>query len=157
MATTTAQAPAPTCRASSRVRHTRSRRTGGALRDAGSASVEIAILFPVVLLLITAIVQYGLWFHARSLALAAAQEGVTAARLYDADPAAGPDRARTFIETHGSETLTGVTATATSPGPDRVGVQVTGQALSVVPGVPGMTVTQSAEGPVERFTTAGGP
>lgn len=125
--------------------------------DAGSASVEIAILFPVVLLVVTAIVQYGLWFHARSIALAAAQEGVTAARLYEAGPTAGPERARAFVEAHGSDSLSDVVASATSPGPEQIGVQVTGRALSILPGVAGLTVTQSAEGPIERFTTAGGP
>ena len=124
-------------------------------RDTGSATVEIAILFPVLLAVIVAIVQYGLWFHARSLALAAAQEGVTAARAYAADPAIGPDRAREFLQAHGSDTLTDITATATSPGTGQVGVQVTGRSLSLLPGVPGPAVTQSAEGPVERFTVAG--
>ncbi|WP_216699332.1 TadE family protein [Actinotalea ferrariae] len=154
MLATTPRTPAPTRRADLRAT---SRRHPGAARDAGSASVEVAILFPVVLLVITAIVQYGLWFHARSIALAAAQEGVTAARLYQADPAAGPDRARAFVETHGSDTLTEVTATATVPGRDQIGIQVTGRALSLLPGIPGLAVSQSAEGPVERFTTAGGP
>lgn len=138
-------------------RRATSQRHPRAARDAGSASVEVAILFPVVLLVVTAIVQYGLWFHARSIALAAAQEGVTAARLYQADPAAGPDRARAFVEAHGSDILTEVTATATVPGPDQIGVQVTGRALSLLPGMPGLAVSQSAEGPIERFTTAGGP
>ena len=124
-------------------------------RDTGSATVEIAILFPVLLAVIVAIVQYGLWFHARSLALAAAQEGVTAARAYAADPAIGPDRAREFLQAHGSDTLTDITATATSPGAGQVGVEVTGRSLSLLPGVPGPAVTQSAEGPVERFTVAG--
>ena len=125
--------------------------------DAGSVSVETAIAFPALLLLVTALVQYGLWFHARSLALAAAQEGVTAARVLGADPGAGPQRARAFIDTHGADTLTGATATLTTPAPQTVAVQVTGRALSLLPGVPGLPVTQSAEGPVERFTTAGQP
>ena len=124
-------------------------------RDTGSATVEVAILFPVLLAVIVAIVQYGLWFHARSLALAAAQEGVTAARAYAADPAIGPGRAREFVQAHGADTLTDVTATATSPGAGQVGVQVTGRSLSLLPGVPGPAVTQSADGPVERFTVAG--
>lgn len=125
--------------------------------DGGSASLEIAILFPVLLLVITAIVQYGLWFHARSIALAAAQEGVTAARIYTAEPTAGIDRARAFLDAHGADTLTDAAITATSPGMGQVGVQVTGRSLSLLPGVPGLTVTQSAQGPVERFTTAGAP
>ena len=133
----------------------RRRALGDRCRDTGSATVEIAILFPVLLAVIVAIVQYGLWFHARSLALAAAQEGVTAARSYAADPAIGPDRAREFLQAHGSDTLTDITATATSPGAGQVGVQVTGRSLSLLPGVPGVAVTQSAEGPVERFTVAG--
>ena len=132
-------------------------RAGWARRDAGSVSVEIAILFPVLLALIVAIIQYGLWFHARSLALAAAQEGVTAARTYGAEAAAGPARAREFLVDHGAGTLVAVTVTATSPGVGQVGVQVTGRSLSLLPGVPGLVVTQSAAGPVERFTTPGAP
>jgi hypothetical protein len=42
-----------------------------------------------MLLLVFAIVQTGLWFYARSLALAAAQEGVAAARAYRASGDAG--------------------------------------------------------------------
>ncbi len=125
--------------------------------ERGSASVEIAILFPVVLLVITAVVQYGLWFHARSLALAAAQEGVTAARVYGADPDAGPQRAAAFARDHAADTLTDIAVRATTPSVGRVGIEVTGKALTIVPGLPAMAVTQHAEGPVERFTTAGSP
>jgi len=140
-------------RQGSRRRRARDRWRG----DRGSTSVELAVLFPVMLLVITALIQYALWFHARSVALAAAQEGVTAARVYTADPAAGLERARTFIDTHADGVLTDVAVTATNPGPDQVGVEVTGRSLSLLPGVPGLLVTQSAEGPVERFTVAGTP
>jgi Flp pilus assembly protein TadG len=153
----TLRTPSPPGTPRGHARNLRRPLAGGVARDAGSASVEIAILFPVVLLVVTAIVQCGLWFHARSIALAAAQEGVTAARLYEAGPTAGPERARAFVEAHGSDSLSDVVATATSPGPEQIGVQVTGRALSILPGVAGLTVTQSAEGPIERFTTAGGP
>ena len=146
MTTTTPRSQALSARARRRAR-----------RDAGSVSVEIAILFPVLLALIVAIVQYGLWFHARSLALAAAQEGVTAARTYGAEPAAGPARAREFLTAHGAGTLTDVTVAPTTPGAGQVGVQVTGRSLSLLPGVPGLVVTQSASGPRERFTTPGAP
>ena len=149
MTTTTPRSGTLSARARRRVRWAR--------RDAGSVSVEIAILFPVLLALIVAIVQYGLWFHARSLALAAAEEGVTAARTYGAEPAAGPARAREFLTAHGAGTLTDVTVAPTTPGAGQVGIQVTGRSLSILPGVPGPTVTQSAAGPRERFTTAGAP
>ena len=53
--------------------------------------------------------------------------------------------------------LTDVTVRTTTPGLGRVGIEVTGRALTIVPGLPGLAVTQRAEGPVERFTTAGAP
>ena len=120
-------------------------------------SVEIAILFPALLLIVTAIVQYGLWFHARSVALAAAQEGATAGASYQAAPGSGADRARTFLDAHAADALSDVAIEQSAPAPGQVAVQVTGRAISLLPGVAGPAVTQSAEAPVERFTVAGGP
>ena len=125
--------------------------------EAGSVSVEIAILFPALLLLITALVQYALWFHARSVALAAAQEGVTAVASYGAAPGSGADRARSFLGAHGADTLTGPQVTETAPAAGHVTVHVTGRSVSVLPGVPGPAVAQSAQAPIERFTLAGAP
>ncbi|WP_028048827.1 TadE/TadG family type IV pilus assembly protein [Cellulomonas sp. URHD0024] len=124
-------------------------------RDQGSASLELIILFPALLLFVTALIQYGLWFHARSLALAAAQEGVAVGRSYGSTPAAGQDTALVFIRDHGADTLTEAAATASTPDPLFVQVTVTGRSLSVMPGVPGIAVTQTAAGPVERFTRNG--
>lgn len=125
--------------------------------DDGSVSVEIAILFPALLLLISAIVQYGLWFHARSVALAAAQEGVIAATTYRAAAGSGVERAREFLDAHASDTLHDPQISQTTPTPGQVAVQVTGRAVSLLPGMPGPAVTQSAHAPIERFTVAGGP
>ncbi|NUU15819.1 pilus assembly protein [Cellulomonas humilata] len=119
--------------------------------------MELVILFPALLLLITAMIQYALWFHARSLALAAAQEGVAIARSYGASPEAGRETALAFIRDHGADTLTEATAVASIPGPEHVQVVVSGRSLSVLPGAAGIRVTQSADGPLERFTTAGAP
>lgn len=121
---------------------------GGSER--GSTSLELTILFPVLLLLVFALVQFGLWFHARGLALAAAQEGVSAARLYQATPGAGVDRATDFLTAHGSDTLLEAQVNDGSSAL-RVRIEVTGRALSVLPGVSGLSVSQHAEGPVERF------
>ena len=120
-------------------------------------SVEIAILFPALLLIVTVIVQSGLWFHSRSLALAAAQEGVTAAATYRAAPGSGADRARAFLDAHDTDALSDVVVTQTSTAPGHVVVRVTGRAISLLPGVAGLSVTQSAEAPIEQFTVAGGP
>jgi Flp pilus assembly protein TadG len=125
--------------------------------DGGSISVEIAILFPALLLIVTVLVQYGLWFHARSVALAAAQEGVTAAASYRTASGSGADRARTFLDPHNADTLTDIAVTQTAPAPGYVTVQVTGRAISLLPGVAGPAVSQSAEASIEQFTVAGGP
>ncbi|HEY8722153.1 TadE family protein [Pengzhenrongella sp.] len=125
--------------------------------ERGSTSLELAILFPVLLLVITGLVQFGLWFHARSLALVAAEEGVTAARTYHSGEGAATARARQFLDNNAADTLADITVTASRSGAERIRVEVTGRALSILPGVPGPAVAQSAQGPVERFTTAGDP
>lgn len=124
--------------------------------DRGSVSLELAIAFPVVLLLITALMQYGLWFFARTVALAAAQEGVSAARVLDAVPADGEEGAAQYIEDNGADTLMAPTVVATTPTAGVVAIEVSGRSLTVVPGM-ALTVTQSAQGPVESFTEAGAP
>jgi Flp pilus assembly protein TadG len=126
-------------------------------RDAGSVSLEIAILGPTLLVLIFTIVQAGLWFHARSLALAAAQEGVTAARGFGSDLDAGIARAQSFLDRHAGDSLMHTTVITTGSTPRGMRIEVSGRALSVFPGVPGMRVTQSAQGPIERWTTDGAP
>lgn len=128
-----------------------------AVRDSGSVSLEIAILGPALLLLIFSIVQAGLWFYARSLALAAAQEGVTAARSYGAEPNNGITRAQSFLEQQAGDSLTQTSVNSAGSTPTLIRIQVSGRALSVLPGVPGIEVTQSAVGSVERFTTDGTP
>lgn len=125
--------------------------------ERGSASIELVILFPALLLLVTALVQYGLWFHARSVALAAARDGVAAARAYSASPGDGPIVALAFVNDNGGDTLLGASALVSSPGVGRVEVIVSGRSLSVVPGLPGPSVSQSASGPVERFISDGQP
>lgn len=120
--------------------------------DRGSASLEIAILGPAMLLLIFVVVQAGLWFFARSLALAAAQEGVDAARGYRASSSAGVARAQSFLQRAAGDSLQGATISDSGTTPTMVRIEVRGRSLSVLPGVPGLSVTQSAQGPVERFT-----
>ena len=124
--------------------------------DRGSITLELAIVFPALLLIVTALVQYALWFHARSLALAAAQQGVSVARGYGSTPGAGRDSALAFVADHGADTLLNPAATSTTSG-TQVQVVVAGRSLSVLPGVAGPAVWQAAAGPVEHFTTQGAP
>lgn len=125
--------------------------------DRGSVTVEIAILGPALLLLIFGVVQAGMWFYARSLALAAAQEGVSSARAYGASPAAGISRAQTFLREQAGDSLTDTAVSTAGSTRTVVRVQVRGRAISVLPGVPGIAIHQSAQGPVERFTAGAAP
>ncbi len=125
-------------------------RAGRSSRERGSATLEVAILAPVLLLVVFTIVQVALWSYARSVALGAAQEGVAAARVVGSTAQAGRREAHDFLDRAGDSVLAAqvaVSVTATE-----VVVAVSGRSQSVLPGVPGLPVQQSARGPVERFT-----
>lgn len=121
----------------------------------GSVTLEIAILGPVLLLLTFTVLQVGLWFYARSLALAAAQEGVATGRALTGTASAGVARAQEFLHRSAGDSLQSAEVSAAGSSPTMVRIQVTGRSLSVIPGVPGIAVQQNAQGPVEMFTTPG--
>ena len=122
------------------------------LRDArGSASLELAVVFPAVMALVFLIVQAGIYVHARTLALTAAQEGLRPASALAGGPGAGTARAAGFLDrtadgwlTHRDVATTRSATTAT--------VTVTGRVISLLPGLPGLPIRQQATGPVERPT-----
>jgi len=119
--------------------------------DRGSASIEFAITAVAVIAIIFAAIQAATYFWARSIALAAAQEGVTAQRAYNAAPGAGQARATSFITATG-DGLTGTTVTVVA-GPEEVQVTVAGHCLSVIPGFcTAFPVSATAHGTVERVT-----
>lgn len=117
----------------------------------GSVTVEVAVLAPVLLLVVFTIVQVGLWSYARSLALGAAQEGVAAGRAYRAPAEAGRLRAVQFLARAAGDSLLDARVVARTT-PASLQVEVTGRALSVLPGIPGLPVRQHAQGPIERVT-----
>ena len=122
--------------------------------DRGDTSIQMAIIFPFVLLATVAVIQASMWYYARQIALTAAREGLTAARAYQSSPADGAAQARNVLGRTAGDSLSGYSVSAGSNG-QRVRVQVSGTALSVIPGVPGLQVTQSASGTVERWTVPG--
>jgi hypothetical protein len=127
------------------------RRGRGLHGDRGDASIQMAIVFPFVLLATVAVIQASMWYYARQIALTAAREGLTAARSYQASPADGAARARDVLGRTAGDSLRGYRVSASGDG-QRVRVQVSGTAMSMIPGVTGLQVTQSASGPVERWT-----
>lgn len=131
-------------------------RTGLRRSERGSATLELAVLFPVVLLIIFITIQGALYFHARNVALAAAQEGVRVARAENGTSEAGGNVARGFVEqAGGAGVIVGLRVTPTRSR-TTASVTVSGRALSAIPGMDGFRITQTAKGPVERFTSPGG-
>src|SRR5262245_14311076 len=95
--------------------------------DRGSSAVELAILFPAILVLTFASIQVASWFLARDVALNAAQEAVTAQRGYNAADGAGAARANNFLA-HAGEWLANPRVTVVRNGDD-VQATVTGNSL----------------------------
>jgi Flp pilus assembly protein TadG len=117
--------------------------------ERGSASVELAIVMPLVMLLLMVIVQAGIYFHTQAVATTAAREAVDAARVSGGSPAAGSATAGEFLsqsgraleDRHVAVSRTPTLATAT----------VSGRVASVLFGFPfHVSVTVSA--PLERVT-----
>lgn len=119
-------------------------------RDSGSVSVELVVLMPLLLMIVAAGVQGAVYYYARSLALAAAQEGARAAAIPGATEATGTAAASAFLADHGGNSLTNLTIAGRRT-PTTATITVHGSSLSLIPGW-APTVTQSADLPVERLT-----
>jgi Flp pilus assembly protein TadG len=116
--------------------------------ERGSATLETVILWPAVFLLIFGMLHGGLWFHARNLALTAAQEGARAASVNDG--AGGDDRARQFLAS--IDAMVDVHAITQAADRDSVTVTVSGSSATLIPGWR-VDVTQSSTAPIKRWTT----
>jgi hypothetical protein len=117
----------------------------------GATGVTYAILYGSVLVVVLTLIQVGLWFYGRDLALTAARAGVDLGRSYGTvDPAA----AQTHAQDVAARTATGVldnpTASATA---DATTMTVTVQArvTTLVPGLE-LTVSQSSTAALEELT-----
>ncbi|MPZ27667.1 MAG: pilus assembly protein [Micromonosporaceae bacterium] len=121
-------------------------------RDRGGAAVELAILWPVLVLVVFGAVQVTTYFTARTVALSAAQVGVATERQYDAAPGSGTDRAEEFLAGAGDWLVQAQVGEPVRTD-EEVFITVRGRALSVVPWVT-WDIQQTARGTVERFTEA---
>jgi Flp pilus assembly protein TadG len=127
--------------------------------EGGAATLELVVLFPILLLLIFGTIQGALYFHGRNVVLAAAQQGVRAARLDGQSDRAGTAEQQTrqfLLDTGELSNLNELTVVVSLDG-HQVRVTVTGRTVSLLPGVPGPKVTQTAAGSLERFTSRTNP
>ncbi|MGZ6583126.1 MAG: TadE/TadG family type IV pilus assembly protein [Solirubrobacteraceae bacterium] len=122
--------------------------------ERGSVTIEHLILLPALFAILFLGVQAALYYHARTVAIAAAQEGARAAGAEQGRESDGITAASGFItEAGGSGVIKGATATARRTATTAT-VTVRGTSLSVIPGWH-PAITQSASVAVERLTAAG--
>lgn len=118
-------------------------------RESGAATLEAVLVFPVLLLLIMFCIQVALWYHAASVADAAAQDGVRAARVQGATATAGIDRANQLLDQAGRTIIVGRRVTATRSA-QVARVEVRGHCIQLVPFV-SLPVHAVAESSTEQF------
>ncbi|MEV8062942.1 TadE/TadG family type IV pilus assembly protein [Streptomyces antimycoticus] len=126
----------------------------GARGDRGSATTQLVIVVPALLMLALLVVQFALAWHARHIAQYAAERALAAARVQHGSAADGRGRGVRALAQLGSRVLTSpfVTVRRTST---RATVRVQGAVMPVVPGLH-LTASGTASGAVERVTTPAG-
>jgi Flp pilus assembly protein TadG len=126
--------------------------------------VELAVLAPAFLGVIMLIIQFGLWFDARQIALAAAQVGARVAReeywdqhtTWSGDATSAATNYYDQLNTHLLGSLTATSVTTTQNGTPVVGVTVSGPLGFSVFSWFGSTwtITETVTGPAECFHPA---
>lgn len=107
-----------------------------------------AIAYPAVIVFCLALFQFGLYYVASNTAEAAAGTAYQQARAYQSTPAAGIAAGEGLLGTgsllhDGDVTVTRDATTVT--------VTVTGDAVTILPGLPVPQVVKTLTGPVERW------
>jgi Flp pilus assembly protein TadG len=115
----------------------------------GSSSLQTVLVMPLLLLLITLIVQFALWYHASHIAIAAAQDGARAARVEGGTELDGRGRAQQIIDQLGANVLVEPSVTVTRDA-QVARVEVHGYAPELIPGLR-LPVDAVSTGTVERF------
>jgi Flp pilus assembly protein TadG len=131
-----------------RTDHTRQQ--GRGVGDRGAAATELAIAMPLLLVLVLVSVHVALWFHARQIVTAAAQEAARSARAYDASDADGYARADQLLAELGQRSVDDPSVVIhRSAG--TVTATVTGHSPVVIPGLV-LDVSATSRSPIEEFT-----
>lgn len=115
----------------------------------GSATVQLTVVTPAVLLSVLLVVQMALWMHGSHVVTAAAQEGAAAAQREPGDAAAARRAVAAFLGTSDRGLLRRPRVTVAASR-DRARVVVRARIVSLVPGLR-LRVQGIADGPKERF------
>jgi Flp pilus assembly protein TadG len=120
--------------------------------DRGASTLELALLTPILLLVILFVVQFAMVYHARHVALAAAQSAARVAREQRTGDwmSAARTEAYSYVDRIGPQLLTSVRPTVREDRNNNRWVTVGGYAVKVVPFVR-FHVSERSGGPVECF------
>lgn len=99
----------------------------------GVALVQTALIVPLLVFVLGAVLHLGLFMQARAVTIEAVQQGLSTASALGGGPAEGKQITRDFLDTHAPVSVVSVTATDTGT---RVSVGATVRAPALVPGLP---------------------
>jgi Flp pilus assembly protein TadG len=125
--------------------------------DRGSSSVEVAILFPIIVVLLFAGPQLAMWYFARQAAEAAAAAAARAATVLGALPGAGPTAGDDYLAKLSSGTITGYRVWETDDTPTTVTIHVHADVPNAIPLPFSSSVDVTITRGKERFTTPDSP
>jgi len=109
------------------------------------------ILLPALFAVMFLGMQAALYYHARTVAIAAAQEGARAAGAENGRESDGIAAASDFVTSAGGDDVLSQASASVDRSATTATVTVTGLSLSVIPGWK-VRISQSASVPLERLT-----
>lgn len=115
-------------------------------REDDRGLAELAVVIVPTLLLVLLVMHAALFWYGQTVATRAAHHGLDQTRVLNGSPADGEAVAAQLLDQVGVVEDPQVSASRSATD---AAVTVTGQALSMLPGV-SLTVTATASGPVER-------
>lgn len=131
----------------------RLRRQPATVNETGGGSLEVVLIMPMLIIVITLVIQFALWSHATHVVVAAAQEGAQEARLQGGSAAGAKAIAADFIAQTAPKLILRPEVAASRTG-ELAEVSVIASVSSLIPGID-LTVNGRATGPVERYVSEG--
>lgn len=132
----------------------RARLRGLRLDDRGISTLEVLIMFPILVISMFMAIQVAMDYYAKEVAFAAAERGVQVARM-TGNPQDGKDAAWEYMHKHAGWLVTNDTGIDTSRSTaTTMIVTVKGTPVTVIgPLASIVTVVETSQGSIEQFTT----
>jgi hypothetical protein len=117
--------------------------------ERGLATLEVALITPVLLLVVLGLVQFALWYHAEQVVTAAAQEAAAQASLLTGSPAKAQQRAQVLLDGL-SSIARGEQVVVGPPDTGSISVSVTARLNGILPGVVSLPLHATATAHLEK-------